>query len=314
MAIKYVAERVTVNAVQLAAWHGSASADVLVLSGPCPACRDTTRHEVPRQVTAREGGAARPAAVMTPDLTCACEERHPGRPATKPAGCGRGWYVRTTVAADGSVTLEPPPGAVDPALALARKALDDAGPQQLADLRAAAEKWIAGVTALFSLFGLAGVTITRSTVAGLSTWWQVGIGIAAAGSIGLAGLAVYWIYRAAYGWPVTRPVSTDDEVLAWYQTRLAAPRVQARYLRAGVRAAGGALTVLVITTALLWFAPQQPEATPLVKATLRDGSQVCGTLLPASASGVPRIRRSSDGTAVPVPLRSITSLAGVTAC
>jgi hypothetical protein len=245
---------------------------------------------------------------------CACEEKHPGRPDDEPTGCGRSWYVRTMVATDGTVTLVPLPAAVDPRLAVARKALDDAGPKQLIDLRSAAEKWIGGVTALFSLFGLAGVTITRSTVTGLSMGWQLGIGIAAAGSIGLAGLAIYWIYRAAYGWPVTRPVSTDDEVLAWYEMRLMAPRVQAGYMRNGVRAAGGALATLVITVGLLWFAPQQRAAAPLVQATLRDGSRICGTLLPAAASGVSRIRRASDGTAVPIPVRSIVSLAGVTAC
>lgn len=314
MTIKYATERVTVNAAQLANWRGSASADVLSLSGPCPVCGETSSHEVRRQVTAREGGAAKPAAVMTSDLKCACEERHPGRPDTESTGCGRSWYVRARVAGDGTVTVGPLAAAVDPTLAVARKALDDAGPQQLTDLRNAAEKWIGGVTALFSLFGLAGVTITRSTVTDLSAWWQVGIGIAAAGSISLAGLAVYWIYRAAYGWPVTRPVSSDDEVLAWYRTRLAAPRVQAGYLRNGVQAAGGALAVLAITVGLLWFAPQQPTATPLVRATLRDGSRVCGNLLPATASGVPRIRRASDGTAVPIPLRSIVSLTGVTVC
>lgn len=314
LVIKYATERVTVNAAQLASWHGSTSADVLSLSGPCPVCGETSPHEVRRQVTAREGGAAKPAAVMTSDLKCACEEQHPGRPNTESTGCGRSWYLRTMVAADGTLTVVPLSAAVDPALAVARKALDDAGPQQLTDLRSVAEKWIGGVTALFSLFGLAGVTITRSTVTDLSTGWQVGIGIAATASISVAGLAIYWIYRAAYGWPVTRPVSSDHEVLAWYRTRLAAPRVQAGYLRNGVQAAGGALAALVITVGLLWFAPQQPTATPLVRATLRDESRVCGTLLPETASGVSRIRRPSDGTVVLIPLRSIVGLTGAAAC
>jgi hypothetical protein len=323
LTIKYVAERVTVNAAQLANWHGSASAAALTLSGPCPECLVNSPHEVPRQFTARESGTAKPAAMMTADLKCACEEPHRDRPSTESTGCGRSWYVRATVAADGGVTLAPLQAALDPRLAVARKALDDAGPQQLTDLRGAAERWIGGVTALFSLFGLAGVTITRATVTGLSTWWQVGVAIAAATSIGLAGVAIWWIYRAAYGWPVTSPVSTDDEVLAWYEGRLAAPRTQAGYLRRGVGAAGLALTALVVTAGLLWFAPQQPAAGPLVQATLGDGSRVCGTLLAgpatgttgvAEATGTVRIRRASDGTAVPVPVRSLASLSAVAAC
>lgn len=312
--IKYAAERVTVNAGQLAAWQGSASADVLILAGPCPTCGASSSHTIARQISALESMAAKPVAALTADLKCACEETHPGRPDTESAGCGRSWYVSTTVAANGTITLASLPAVPGPALALARKTLDDAGPQQLIDLRGAAEKWIGGVTALFGLFGLVGVIFTRSTMAGLGTWWQVGVGIAATMSVGIAGRAVYWIYRAAYGWPVTRLVSTDDEVLAWYQGRQAAPRLQASYMRNGVRAAAWALAVLVVAVGLLWFAPQQPAAAPLVQATLHNGSRVCGTLLPASASGAPQIRRASDGTAVSVPLRSIVSLTAAGTC
>ena len=113
---------------------------------------------------------------------------------------------------------------------------------------------------------------------------------------------------------MTYSVIDDDELRDWYSAQQKAPAVQARYLRDGVRAAGAALAVLVITVGLLWFAPQQQAAAPLVRATLSDGSRVCGTLLPATDSGTPRIQRASDGAAVSVPLRFLTGLTGVTAC
>ena len=189
-----------------------------------------------------------------------------------------------------------------------------AGLTQLASLRNAAEKWIAGVTALFGLFGLAGVTLTRSAVMGLNTWWQVYVGIAAAISVALAGLAIYLSYRAAYGWPVTRPILDNDALRDWYAAQQAAPRVQAKFLRNGARAAAGALGALVATVGLMWFAPQVAPAGPLVQATLTNGSQACGTLLPATASGISAVRRASDGAVLAIPVRSLASLTIVTAC
>ena len=338
MAITYATERITVNAAQLADWHGSASDAAFNLDGPCPECGHDSPIEISRQVTALEGLRVEPPKTLTVDLACGCREAHEGRP-DGASGCGRDWLVVTTVAGDGTVSLVPvssasspspappaasPPGspgspstapAPGPDLVAAAEALrDETAPKQLSDLRSAADKWIGGVTAIFGLFGLAGVTITRNTITGLGTPWQVGIGIAAAVAIALAGLSVYLTYRAAYGWPETYPITNDAELLKWYHARQAAPRVQAEFLKNGVRAACGALLVLVVTVGLLWFAPQEPTTGPLVKVTLTNGSQVCGTLLPPTASGTTLIRRASDGTAIGVPLISLADLTAVAAC
>jgi len=103
-------------------------------------------------------------------------------------------------------------------------------------------------------------------------------------------------------------------LLTWYRARQMAPRVQAAYLRNGVGAAGAALVMLVATVGLLWFAPQEPATGPLVRATLTNGSQLCGTLLPATATGTTLVRRASDGTAVSIPLSSLVGLTTVTGC
>lgn len=339
MPITYAIQRITINAAQLANWHGSASDAALNLDGPCPECGHDSPIEISRRVTALEGLRVEPPKTLTVDLACGCREAHEGRP-DGVSGCGRDWLVVTTVADDGTVSLvhvssaasspspalppASPPGspgspsaapAPGPDLVAAAEALrDETAPKQLSDLRSAADKWIGGVTALFGLFGLAGVTITRNTVTGLGTSWQVGIGIAAAVAIALAGLSVYLTYRAAYGWPETYPITNDAELLRWYRARQAAPRVQAEFLKNGVRAACGALVVLVVTVGLLWFAPQQPTTGPLVKVTLNNGSQVCGTLLPPTVSGTTLIRRASDGTAIGIPLSSLADLTAVAAC
>lgn len=314
MAIEYAAGPVTVDSAQLASWHGSASADMLTLDGPCPVCAHPSSHEIPRQVRALERVGPAESQPLTIALACTCTEGHPGRPAGVSTGCGRTWLAVTVVAGDGTVTLAAlPSAAADPTLQAAAQALSTAGPKQLADVRNAAEKWIGGVTALFAIFGLAGVIGARSTLTDLVTGWEVVIGISAAIAVGLAGLAVFWIYRAAYGWPVTYLIHDDDELRAWYAARQAAPRVAAGFLRDGVRAAGGALVMLVITVGLLWFAPAQSPTVPFVQVTLTNGSQVCGTLLPATP-GATLIRRASDGTAMDIMARSIVAETVVTAC
>ena len=308
MAIKYVTERVTIEMAQLTSWRAWIDGQFLKLAGRCPVCAHESAAAVPRQVIALEAVAGTHA--LTVSVSCACEQMHPNRP-DGVAGCGRRWSCTATTDAESRVKLSP---LADPTLVAAAETLNASGMAQVTGIRAAAEKWIGGVTAIFSLFGLASITITRTTLADLSTWWQAGIAAAAAAAIALAGLAIFWIYRAAYGWPVSYSVIDDDELRDWYSAQQKAPAVQARYLRDGIRAAGAALAVLVITVGLLWFAPQQQAAAPLVRATLSDGSRVCGTLLPATDSGTPRIRRASDGSAVSVPLRLLTGLTGVTAC
>lgn len=307
MAIKYASERVTIETTQLSSWQAWVDGQFLKAAGRCPACSHETAAAVPRQVVALEADETH---ALTVSVSCACEQPHKDRPGGA-VGCGRRWSCTATTDGENRVTLSP---LADPTLVAAAEALSAASAAQVTGIRGAAEKWIGGVTAIFSLFGLAGVTVTRTTLAGLSTGWQAGVAAAAAASVALAGLAVYRIYRAAYGWPVTYSVTDDDELRDWYSAQQKAPAIQAGYLREGVKAAGWALAALVITAGLLWFAPQEPVATPLVQATLSDGSRACGTPLPSTGAGTARIRRASDGAAITIPLRSLTGLTAVTAC
>ena len=311
LVITYVAERTTIDAVHLQAWSASPAGTTLNLTGPCPACGHDAPNSVPLKVTALEAMTTLASRTLTAALRCTCDQPHPDRPADIPRGCGRSWSIVATSAADGRVSLSAP---ADPTLVTAAEALRDAAPRQLGDLRSAAEKWIAGITALYGLFGLAGVVITRDSVAKLTTGWQIAIATSALVAAALAAWSIYWIYRAAYGWPKVRSVRDDDELRAWYAAQLAAPATSAALLQAGVRAAGASLAALTLAVGLLWFAPVAAPVTPLIRATLENGSQVCGTLLPATAGPAARIRSSADGTVAVIPLGQIARLTSVAVC
>lgn len=311
MTTKYVAERITIDPADLTAWSASVAGATLNLLGACPVCGHDAPNNVPLQVTALEGMMAQVPRTLTAALQCTCDQPHMGRPADIPHGCGRSWSIIATSSADGRVSLSAP---TDPTLVAAAEALRDAAPRQVGDLRSAAEKWIAGITALYGLFGLASVSITRDTVAKLTTGWQLAIAFAALIAVALAAWAIYWAYRAAYGWPKVHSVRTDEELRAWYAAQLAAPATSAALLRTGVRTAGASLAVLIFTVGLLWFAPETAPVTPLMRATLDNGSQVCGTLLPATGSRAARIRRSADGTVVLIQISRIVELTAVVTC
>lgn len=315
MAIIYAAERVTVSAAQLARWTATAADGVVHLDGRCPVCGHDSPIDLPLQDSAGDGDspadrAAPDSSALTIAMACTCERPHPGRPDSVPVGCGRTWSATETTAG-GEVTLAPND---DPTLVLAAEALRTAIATQLTDIKGAAEKWIGGVTALYTLFGLAGVTVSRSAIAGMVTAWQAVFAFLMIVALALAALAIFRIYRAAYGWPVTRPVRNDTELRAWWAARESAGTARADYLRGGVQAAACSLAALAVTVGLIWFSPQRVTQASPVQVTLTSGSQVCGTLLPASGSGTLEIERAGDGTALPVPLRQVAGITAVAGC
>lgn len=342
--IGYAIGPVKADAGQLSDWHGTATGENLLLSGPCPECGHEAPQPVPLKVTALEAHAvpAGPVA-LTVTLTCTCSAEHAGQPGTRNAGCGRSWPAVATVEAGlvalapvdsspaatnprkgipaGISTAAPGPSVADSAeaarqatIAVATRAVQDASRSQLETVIDAAQKWIAGVAAIFGLFSLAGVTLTRSAVTALATPWQVVVALLGLTSVGLAGWSVYLMYRAAYGWPVTVDVSNPENLLEWYDDQQKQPGRRANRMRMGVHMAAGALAAVVTTAGVLWFGPQQQSEPPNTQATLTSGTIVCGTLLAHSSDGVAVIRRASDGTAVQIPLRMVALLTAVASC
>jgi hypothetical protein len=313
VSVAYAAESITVTPAQLASWRGLKTTDNVALGGSCPTCEHDTLDTIPVRLAGFEAGVPGSPGPLTATVSCACRFPHDGRPADIVGGCGRSWTVQV-IDDDDAVRLTPTGTDTDPVLLLAAQAAHDAAPAQLTDVRSAAEKWITAVTTITGLFGLTGVVVSRSTVASLSPLWQLLVGLGALTALVLAGVAVYLISRAAYGWPTTADVSDDAKLKAWYLRQQNAAFARAGGLKAGVRTAVVSLAALAATVGLLWSAPQQAPATPLTQATLTGGSRVCGTLLPATATGMATIRRASDGTAISIPLRSLTAVTAVSSC
>jgi len=282
------------------------------LSGPCPRCEHPAPNQASLQVTALEAVVTGPDH-LTVDLKCTCQERHPQRPDSA-HGCGRSWGGLVSSAGGEALTLLPLLTTEDPEAALAAQALRQAAPKQLSDLRSAAEKWIAGISALYGLLGFAGITTLRSTVIQLGTGWQIGIATASLAAVSLAAWSIYRAYQAAYGWPKTRWIHDDRDLVAWYRSQLSAPERAADRLRTAAQAAGASLAALLVSVGLLWFAPAIGPVAPLVRLTEPQGAVLCGTVLAPATNQVVRLRQSSNGEIVIVPFTLIQKISGTQKC
>ncbi len=307
--IVYSAERVTIDAERLRAWSATKTGAVISLVGRCPRCGHDAPNQVPLRAVALESSSLGER-TLTASLVCTCVQPHPQRPVEMQRGCGCMWSVVVTNEDDGALRLSAPN---NPALVEAADALRQATLRQLSDLRSAGEKWIAGITALYGLLGFAGLT-ARGAIVQLGTGWQIGVAVAALAAISLAALAVYWAYRAAYGWPKVRSVRNDEELLAWYADQLAAPERSAAMLRAGVRSAGASLGALVVLVGLLWFAPTQSPSAPMIRTALKDGSVLCGTVLPSAQTNTLRLGQFSGSAVISIPISQIDGLTSVSRC
>jgi hypothetical protein len=310
--IPYVVESAVMDSACAALWSGTRAGAVMHLEGPCPRCEHRAPNDRSLQITGLEAVAAGPDH-LTVNLQCTCQEPHPQRP-DGAQGCGRTWGGVVTGSGGDSLTVSALPATADPEVVAAALALRQAAPRQLADLRSAAEKWIAGITALYGLLGFAGITTQRSTIIQLGTGWQIGIAVASLAAISLAGWAIYWAYQAAYGWPKTYWIKNDQELLDWYRNQLSAPQRAAERLRNAVQAAGASLAALLVSAGLLWFAPTAGPAAPLIHLTKRGGAVLCGTVLTPATGQTFRLRQSPTGKIVVVPFSLIQKISGTQKC
>ncbi|MBV6698212.1 hypothetical protein KV557_13860 [Kitasatospora aureofaciens] len=241
----YSYREVTPDEQFLSAWTVSPTTGLPTsATGPCPRCGHSCLMPVTTKIIA--GAATAPATEapspppepLTLQFVCTCGEAHDSRPA-------------------GPYRLRP---AQDRRRAEAAIALRAAATTQGADVRAAAEKWLTGITALYGLFGLAGVVAGRTTIASLGTAGKTTVAAAALLGIASAGGAILTGYRAAYGWPVAQPVADDTELARWKARHDAYAFSAAADLRRAVALAVAALGALVLTVGLIWFLPAKSSA------------------------------------------------------
>jgi len=312
--IVYRAERVSVSASQLAAWHVAAPGSTLRLTGPCPACRHSVTAVVSPTGTALENLSASATSATASELTvaisCNCGHEHKGR-SREPIGCGRTWTALAATDGNGAVALHV---ADDPYLSDAAEAWRASQANQLERLRAAAERWIAGVSALLGLLTVLGFGLGASEIRMLTFGGRLAVAVVAAVVLGSGGIAVLQAYRAAYGWPRTRTVANDTELLTWYARQGDLPALTATRLRTAAISASVALVALTVAVGLTWFLPESTPTGPLVKVMLRDQSMLCGTLLGSETDGTLYLRRANDGVAQAVAVSQMLRLTPVRAC
>lgn len=168
------------------------------------------------------------------------------------SGCGRWWLATVTGRGPDDYTLSP---AADDSLLAEATALNDAVAKQDTAVQSSAEKWLAGITALYGLFGLTGVAVGKDSVSQLSTGGKLGVAGAGLAGLTLAALAVVAGYKAAYGWPVVTRILDDEQLKEWARKRDQYSRTAAGLLQRAVLFAVLSLGALVVATALIWFLP-----------------------------------------------------------
>lgn len=322
----YLDERCAVSDDDLASWHvtqrGLDDELPLEIEGTCPKCGHMMQAEVhPVVVSEALAGdtAMDPREWMTRVIECACRIAHPvvagssgdgsTAPATTAATCGRWWLVSVSVTTAVGMG-RPVRAAYDDSLLAAAQAHKAAVADESARTRAAAEKWIAGVTALIGTFGLAGVALGKDGVGTLPMWAKSLAGAAVTAALVAAVLAIVNSYQAAYGWPVVIDTGDDVKLRAWYEGRSRQLGVAIQHFKNGVYAAIAAVGLLAFAVVLVLFWPHDaPE--PAIQIVRTDESTVCGHLLDTRKAPEVRVRKSGGDvvSVVPADIRAVKAVA-----
>lgn len=307
--IVHRAERISPSTDQLSVWHSAVVGSTLRFSGACPVCRHQMAAVVPPTGTVLEGAAPVPLASRTVAIGCNCGREHKGQP-PEPKGCGRTWSMVATEE-NGVISLQP---ADDPYLTEAAEAWRASQSNQLDRLRAAAEKWTAGISALLGVVSAIGLSSGAEQIRKLSLGGRLGVLAITIVFLMSGGFAILQAYRAAYGWPRTRRVVSDDELLAWYGEHNDLPVVTAARLRTAVVSSIVAIAAVAVGAALTWFLPESASSSPMVKATLQDQSTLCGALLDSQADGMLVLRLADRGSIVVLPVTRVVRLSSAESC
>jgi hypothetical protein len=300
--VAYRHARVTPIAGDLATWEvdwAETSA-----SGACPRCGDSTSFTWSSVVAMSGQGKDS----TTRRVDCACGVNHPGNGDEKQA-CGAYWYTRFYRDEAGAAHAAP---AVDSRVVAAAEALRGAQQDAETRLRAAAEKWVGGVSAVLALFGIASTVAGGKILENLSdTRKLVVLGLALA-AIVAAVLAIVASYVAAYGWPKDVDVGDDEKLLAWYGQRRARLTTIGDRLRQGVVVAVVSIGLLTVAAGTAWLAPAKAPA-PTLRISLSHDSTRCGLLLVGKHGGQLRLRLS-DGSVAVVRLANAVKVKPVASC
>jgi len=285
--VAYVPDkRVLPTREQLRDWSFSSregSSD-LVAFGPCPTCDHDCTVRVVREIATEAAGAEAdtsgpPEEKSTRKFPCTCSVPHEGRPPAVSGGCGR-WFLAAIERRGTSWTLT---GDVDESTLGALVALEQAASEEVSRVRTSAEKWLPGITALYGLFGLAGIALGKDAVSGLAPAGKAILALFIALGLASTVFAILSGYRAAFGWYEVVGVNTDEKLKDWYARRREAVLTAPKSLQKAIMAAVAALACLLIGVFVIWFWPAKSPAAPNVTLTYRpagsiEQATVCGRL------------------------------------
>lgn len=278
----YVPERAQVDGDELAGWTVDDLADMA--SGSCPACGHSTESNLQSTAVAQGPAQGEPAGGAVRFFECHCGRPHKDGNLDR-LSCGR-WWLATVLPQGHAPRIVPE---ADDSLLSAARALAQEQPEQESAIRASAEKWVAGVTALLGLFGLAGVVTAKDALTGVDRDDKIIASIFLLIAIICAAVALLQTYRAAYGIPKVVEVKTRWQLSQWFANRQQNAKKAAGRLRAGIFLALIALIALIVSVGIVRYAPAAATR-PLVKVTRINGSSVCGRLLDSTRNQQLRIR------------------------
>ncbi|WP_405523476.1 hypothetical protein OG426_09670 [Streptomyces canus] len=256
--ITYDNEFIQVEDRDIAGWRVDMSEGkrLPTLAGNCPFCQHSCTYPVAEEVlqggTPSAGNTNRPPQ-LTRLIICNCRSGH-NRPGGIALGCGRCWLVLLTKSgASYDLSVQRDLGMLP-----AAEALVDAQATQNARVHGAAEKWIGGISAIYSLFSLAGVATAKNALDGLSSGQRWLVAAAMLSGVTAAGTALVLGYRAAYGWVRMVAIGDDENLRQWHTNEGDYAVRAARQLSWAIYAAFGSLAAITIMMMLVWFLPRAP--------------------------------------------------------
>jgi hypothetical protein len=285
----------------------------LVADGRCGRCHDQTQYPIDLEPVAI-AGVSEAGPVVSLDVTrmfrCRCIQPHQGRPRNVYTGCGAYWFARVT-GRPGSYLLTPaPPEFVPGAIAV-----DQAAREQGTLVKQTSEKWLGAITALLTLFSIGGAAFTATSVATLNTAGKLFAAVAAVLAVGCGAVAIYYGYRAAYGWLTMAPTATETAATALANPARGIPERVAAFRRSSP-AAALSLGFAVIALLVIWFTPPASPPAPLVSVSYGHGNgqaTVCGMLLDSDGGQVVRMQVQVGALTmvrrVPQPITKISAVA-----
>jgi hypothetical protein len=133
-------------------------------------------------------------------------------------------------------------------------------------VRARAEKWIGGISALTALLGTTLVIKGPDDATKIILGWRIAAAAALGTAIILLALATYRAYQAAFGQPNALREITPIPLTGLHsrltQARKAAADDALRDLGAAIRDAFAAIALIAAAVAITWFAPANNAAKP----------------------------------------------------